>query len=150
MKGLFSRLGLQLLHAPAACSADTTSAAADLKGYEGAVFAVAYGADATPPDGTTNYWHCKLTECDTIDGSYTDVADSDIENGTVPDNAFAFCQSASEDNKIYAIGYIGRMRFVKVELIEEGAVSLAGVTIIAILGHPHTAPPSGGITVSGS
>lgn len=138
----FDKIKVDLLHPPAALSADLVCTACDLLGFNSASFFVLYGADATPPDGTTNYWHCKLTECDEVGGTYTDVADADTVplTGVTPDNAFGFCQSASEDNSIYGIGYIGSKRFIKVEVIEEGTVSLAGVAVIAVKAHAADVP----------
>jgi len=136
-KDNFNTTKVVLMTAPVAVTGDTTSGACALAGYESASFFVAFGADATPPDAPTNYWHCKLTECATVAGSYTDVAAGDIIGHTA--NTFGLVNSATDDEKVYGLGYKGRMPFVKVELIEEGAVSSIAC-VFAVLGHPADAP----------
>lgn len=132
------------LTAPVAITGDTTSGACDLQGFASATFYVYFGADTTPPDGS-NYWACKLTECDTSGGSYTDVAAADVIGSTA--NAFGVVNSGSEDEAVYALGYKGSKRYVKVVVDETGTVSTT-VAVFAVLGDPAITPA--GNTVQGS
>ena len=144
----FSDTQIAQMLAPQAITGDTTTAAAALTGFDSATFNVAFGADATPPDAATNLWNCYLTECDTVGGSYTTVADADcIDGTTAPVNAFGKVNSGSEDELTYSLGYKGTKPFVKIEINETGAVSTIAYAW-ANLGHPHKAPVSN--TVQGS
>ncbi len=136
-KDIFNNIKVVSMTTPVATSADAESGACALAGYASAAFYVYMGADATPPDTATNLWSFRLLECATVGGSYTAVADADVIGATT--NSFGIVNDAAEDNAVYGLGYKGSQPFVKVDIIETGAVSTI-LGVFAVLGHPSIAP----------
>lgn len=105
-----------------------TSAAIDTSGYDGLtvlVHAGTLGASAT--------LDCKVTECDTSGGSYTDVTNAAITQ----------LVKATDDDKVAAIDVrlgdrANRKRYVKIVLTVGTAASVCGAT--AILYQPEKLP----------
>jgi len=94
-----------------------TGSGVDLQGYQGAKILVPVGV-------YTSYKHvCALLECDTADGTYTDVDDADII-GTEPTVSGA-------SNILYSFGYKGQKRFIRLDTTATG--SGTGVLMGAIV-----------------
>lgn len=109
----------------AARTTTTTGAAVDLAGYESVAFAFISG---TITDGTHTP---KLTECDTVGGSYTDVAAAD-QSGTL---------AAIGSDEVQEVSYIGSKRFVKAVITVTGSPSTGGVyQVTAVRGRPRSQP----------
>ncbi len=143
---LFNRLLLEQLTDPDTATSTVTSDACDLAGYEGATFAVSFGESGDTLSGSV-YWSCKLTECDTSGGTYTDVADTDVIGNT--SNVFGVVNAAADDDNIYCLGYRGSKRYVKVVVTATGTHSSGTIIgIYAVKGRILHGPS--GQTVQGS
>jgi hypothetical protein len=109
--------------------------AVDLQGFEAALFVFQSGAMGAV--AATYTW--KLTECDEVGGSYTDVAAADMIEGI---QTVVFDQAVGADaNAAKKLGYIGSKRFIKVYSTEGTAgtpTSIIGAS--AILGHARHNP----------
>lgn len=68
-----------------------------------------------------------ISECDTSNGSFTAVAESDLINA--PENMAAA-------GAVSKVGYRGHKQFIKVKIVKDSAIS-ATVGAVVILGHPH-------------
>ncbi|MDO8683113.1 MAG: hypothetical protein Q7N50_06495 [Armatimonadota bacterium] len=115
-----------------------TTAAVDTAGYNGVEFLFDYGAITS----ATAVYTVLMTECDTVSGSYTSVADTDLL-GT---EALAALGAATRtdgtgDNLTKKLGYIGSKRFVKAKL-SSTATAGSPISIISILHSPRHAPTS--------
>nr|DAN24465.1 MAG TPA: hypothetical protein [Caudoviricetes sp.] len=97
------------------------SAAIDTAGFE-SVTVVAQMAAFTSGAGKIS-----ISECDTSDGSFTAVAESDLINA--PENMAAA-------GAVSKVGYRGHKQFIKVKIVKDSAIS-ATVGAVVILGHPH-------------
>jgi len=111
----------------AVMKADTLGDAVDLQGYEGALVIIATGAIT---DGTHTI---ELHESDD-DSTYTKVDSSDIL-GTLP------AISATDDDKVYRVAYIGKKRYLKVKTVVTGSPSTGGLYgAVVVRGFPRHAP----------
>jgi hypothetical protein len=125
MKDLHSNIGVALAVIPATLTATSTSAAIDLQGFNSACAVVSTGAVAGSGDYTAS-----LTECDTLGGTYTAVAASDLLG--------EFIATLAADS-VYKVGYVGNKRFIKAVVTKNSGTSIiAGVTIIK--GNASSAP----------
>jgi hypothetical protein len=125
MKDLYSNVGIDAAVVPATLTATNTSAAIDLQGFESAMVIIQTGAIG----GAGNFTP-KLTECATSGGTYTDVADADL-NGIFP--------AVLAASSIYRVGYRGSKRFIKTVLtLNSGTNILAGAMIVK--GDPANGP----------
>lgn len=97
------------------------SAAIDTAGFE-SVTVIAQMAAFTSGAGKIS-----ISECDTSDGSFTAVAESDLIN--VPEKMAAA-------GAVSKVGYRGHKQFIKVKIVKDSAIS-ATVGAVVILGHPH-------------
>ncbi len=113
---------------PAVLSATDTSAAIDLKGYDGAVLIINTGAIASSGNFTP-----KLQESDTTTSDdFTDVVAANLI-GTFP--------SALEASTVYKVGYIGNKRYVRTVLTKNSGTSIAAGAVI-IKGYAQERPVS--------
>ena len=124
MKNMFRDIQAESLYVPQTASGtDTTktSSACDMRGYDGGLFVIYYGASLdTLAAGVA--MEAKLTECATEDGAYTDVADADVVSDIDDqDNAFGLINITGEDSNLYGLSYIGDENFVKVVITLTGA-----------------------------
>lgn len=97
------------------------SAAVDTAGFE-SVTVIAQMSAFTSGAGKIS-----ISECDTSDGSFTAVAESDLIN--VPEKMAAA-------GAVSKVGYRGHKQFIKVKIAKDSAIS-ATVGAVVILGHPH-------------
>ena len=106
----------------AALTADSDeSAAIDTAGFE-SVTVIAQMSAFTSGAGKIS-----ISECDTSNGSFTAVAESDLINA--PENMAAV-------GAVSKVGYRGHKQFIKVKIVKDSAIS-ATVGAVVILGHPH-------------
>lgn len=106
----------------AALTGDSSeSAAIDTAGFE-SVTVIAQMSVFTSGAGKIS-----ISECDTSDGSFTAVAESDLINA--PENMAAA-------GAVSKVGYRGHKQFIKVKIVKDSAIS-ATVGAVVILGHPH-------------
>ena len=135
LRDLESNVGVvNLLDPQDLASTDTASALLDTKGFEGAGIVVHVGA-LTGVDGS-NYLTPVLQECDTTVGtSFAAVAAADIVGG------FTKIDATAEDSVVQVAGYIGRKRYIRVNLDYTGTGITAGVVgVVGLVGNPHTGP----------
>ena len=97
------------------------SAAIDTAGFE-SVTVIAQMAAFTSGAGKIS-----ISECDTSDGSFTAVAESDLINTP---------ESMAATGAVSKVGYRGHKQFIKVKIAKDSAIS-ATVGAVVILGHPH-------------
>ncbi|NTU77323.1 MAG: hypothetical protein HGA90_05870 [Alphaproteobacteria bacterium] len=104
-----------------------TGAAVDLRGFDAAVIAVAFGA-CTDGTHTPSVQH-------SVDGTtYTNAAASDL------DGAFVAVTSGSGANAVQTVGYIGSQRYVRVVITTTGATTGALSAANVLSGYPRHAP----------
>lgn len=135
MRDLMNNIHPVVAIAPLVVSDNTSqaSAAIDLKGYDSCAFVILTGtladADAT--------WTITVKEGDSsTQGEHTAVADVDLI-GTEADAGFTF----ADDGEARKIGYHGGKRYVSIEIDNDVANSgNAPMAVVAILGHPASAP----------
>ncbi len=113
--------------APAARNASETGEAVDLRGFDAAVIAVAFGAYT---DGT----HTPSLEHSMDGDSYAAVAASDS------DGSFTPVSSEAGANAVQSVGYVGARRYVRVVMTVEGATTGAVASANVIAGYPHHQP----------
>lgn len=133
---LKAKLDPVLLLAPIAVSASGTSDMVDVQGANSVEFDVAAGDFAF--DGS-NKLDLLLGESD--DGTtFTVVAGADMiepENGTLAKSL----DSTADKNAIHRIHYKGYKRYVQVQIVETGTVSVP-LSIVAVKGHLEAMPPA--------
>lgn len=106
----------------AALTGDSSeSAAIDTAGFE-SVTVIAQMSAFTSGAGKIS-----ISECDTSDGSFTAVAESDLIN--VP-------ESMAVVGAVSKVGYRGHKQFIKVKIAKDSAIS-ATVGAVVILGNPR-------------
>lgn len=103
---------------PAARTASANGTGVDLQGYEGALVVVQTGAIT---DGT----HAIEVQESDDNITYAPVADADLQ-GTEP------AIGATDDDKVYEIGYLGKKRYIRVAVTVSGATSggVYGATVV--------------------
>jgi hypothetical protein len=112
---------------PAARTSTATGSTIDLRGYDGAVIAVSFGAYT---DGT----HTPSVN-ESMDGStWVACATTDLEN------SFTAVSSSAGANTVQQVGYIGNYRYVQVIMTISGATSGAISSAHVIAGYPHSGP----------
>jgi hypothetical protein len=127
MRDLHRHLAAVLAVAPAVLSATATSAAIDLRGHESAEIIVPTGAIVS-----SGAFSITVTECDTSDGTFTEVAAEDLLGG-------ADLPASLAATSVYQVGYRGSKRYIKVELTKASGTSIAASATV-VLGHPHIGP----------
>jgi hypothetical protein len=126
MRDLHSNIGAVLALSPAVQAATIKGTAVDLKGFDSAELIVNTGAIASAGDFTA-----KAQESDTTtDGDFTDVAAADLR-GTLPASLTA--------DGTFAVGYIGKRRYVRVVLTKNGGTSIAAGAVV-VKGNPRLSP----------
>lgn len=133
--------------APAARTADANGTV-DTQGFHKITLLFSAGAEGITLDGT-NYLQFKVEHSDASGSGFADVAAEDI---IVPANAAAMVQAPASgvvcvlnDNAeapaVYAVGYVGAKRYVKVTADHVGTHGAATpYEVLAILEAPEFAP----------
>jgi len=117
--------------APAArVNGTATGAAVDLRGFDGAVVTVSFGAYT---DGTHTP---TVTHSDDGTTFTTCVFGTDLDGAA---NLTAV-NSAAGANKLQQIGYIGNKRYIAVVITTTGATTGALSAASVVAGYPHCAP----------
>lgn len=104
-----------------------TGTAVDLRGFDGAIVSVAFGAYT---DGT----HTPSLQHSADGTTYTACSASDI------DGAFTAVASGVGANTIQQVGYIGTNRYLQVVMTVAGATTGALSQASVIAGYPRNAP----------
>jgi len=113
---------------PVAVTATNTSSPVDVSNYNSVTVNFHFGECGDTLSGSL-YYTCKLTECDTYNGTFTDVADAEVIDGTTsPSNAIVV-DAPAEDAFTYRLGYIGNANYIKAVFTLTG--SNASGTLIA-------------------
>lgn len=114
LRDITNNLTLKRAVSPQAARTDNTaivSEVLDLRDFDGAMLAIQIGAN-TDANAT---FAVLIEECDTSGGSYTAVADADL-NGTEALAGFQF----DDDNECRKIGYVGNKRYIKATITPSG------------------------------
>lgn len=112
---------------PAARTSTATGSTIDLRGFDGAVIAVSFGAYT---DGTHTPSINEL-----MDGvTWVAAASTDLEG------SFTAVSSSAGANTVQQVGYIGNYRFVQVVMTVSGATTGAVSAAHVIAGYPHSGP----------
>lgn len=104
------------------------SAAIDLASYDGFCAILHTG---TWTDGTHTP---SITECDTSGGTYTAVATADLIG------AFTAVTSNANVGAKQKVGYIGKKRYIKLQIVTTGSTTGAVLGMDAILGFARKEP----------
>jgi len=99
----------------------------DLRGFDAAMVAVAFGAYT---DGT----HTPSLQHSADNATFTTVTGTDI------DGAFTAVSSAGGANTVQAVGYNGSNRYIRVVMTVSGATTGALSSAVVIASEPHRAP----------
>ncbi len=114
--------------APAArVNGTATGTAVDLRGYDGAMVAVAFGSYT---DGT----HTPSLQHSADGVSYSAVTAADL------DGTFTAVNSGAGANSAQQVGYIGSLRYLQVAMTVTGATTGALSAASVVLGYPRNAP----------
>lgn len=104
-----------------------TGTAIDLRGYDGAMVAVAFGSYT---DGT----HTPSLQHSADGVSYAACAASDL------DGSFSAVSSGAGANTVQQVGYIGSLRYLQAVMTVTGATTGALSSASVVLGYPRVAP----------
>lgn len=105
---------LQQIIDPVVATADVTSEAIDLAGFNACNIAVLVGESGDTLSGSVKI-ELELQESDD-DSTYTACADSDVTNAVTGTNTgtFAVIDDAAEDDATYQTKYLGNKQYLKV------------------------------------
>jgi hypothetical protein len=115
------------LNPAARTNGTATGTAVDLRGYDGAMVSVSFGAYT---DGT----HTPSLSASSDGVTYAAVPASDIQG------AFTAVSSGAGANTVQQVGYIGAARYLAVVMTTTGATTGALSAANAIAGYPRNAP----------
>lgn len=115
------------LHPAARVNGTANGTGVDLRGYDAAMIAVAFG---TYTDGT----HTPTVQHSTDNATYTTVAASDL------DGALTAVSGAGGANSVQTVGYLGQNRYVRVVMTVSGATTGALSNASVIAGAAHRMP----------
>lgn len=130
-RGLKGRMKTARSFFAAAVTSDQTSAAMDTQGMDSAGFLVQ--VEAFTFSGS-NKIALKMTECDTLGGTYTDVAAEDYEGGAIKE-----LTSAADGGIVHTVGYLGKKRYIKLVMDVTGTVDV-DLAVIGLSLDPTALP----------
>ena len=97
-------------------TAEGTGLGVDLAGFDGALMIAHVGQSGDTLSGSLK-WTVQFQECATdTPGSYTDIADADLEGGA----NLVVIDAAAEDEVVIARGYKGALRWLRVIFTQTG------------------------------
>lgn len=131
---------LCLMTVPATKTATTTSSPVDLSPFNSVSICFIFGASGDTLSANVK-WTCTITECDTYNGTFTDVADAEvIDCSTSPSNSITV-DASGEDSKAYRLGYTGNAKYLKGVVTATGTHTYGTpIAIMAILGNERMGP----------
>lgn len=116
----------------------TPATGVNLQGYEGCTFIISTG---TITDGT---WTVTFQESVTSNFAVPIAITNGDESKLIGDTPGPFTNvGGAFDNKIYKVGYIGELQYVRC-VITETVMGTGEIGVSVILGDPHSAPVSVG------
>ncbi len=146
MKDLYNKIKAEQIIAPIVGTNGGAPAAVevDLAGCNSAVFLISTGIEGSSLS-SSNYWTWKLEHADDdgtgVAGSYTNVAESDVQGVTPSSGIVLTIDDDAETPQITKIGYVGGKRFVKITPAETGTAPDLPQEVIIIKGALLDAPP---------
>lgn len=144
MVNMFTEAIVTEMTAPIVTTATYSTSGINVGGYTGNAFYVYYGA-AGDTLSAADKIECKLEECSTSGGSYSDVATADVyyPSGTAT-NSFGLIDADAEAGNVYAIGYDGDEKYVKVTATFTGTHATGTpVCVFAVQGMPRSQTTDG-------
>jgi hypothetical protein len=145
MKDLYSNVKAVAVLDPISCTnGDSHAVVVDLAGFNSALIGWHVGLTGSTL-GSSNYWTMKLEHADDdgtgVAGAYANVAAADVL-GITPASGIIFTVNADTlDNALYACGYVGGKRFIRITIAETGTGPTIPLSAFVIKGHPQDAPP---------
>ncbi|KPL08307.1 hypothetical protein AMJ86_01125 [bacterium SM23_57] len=128
-----------LMTVPATKTSTVTSSPVDVSTFNSVTICFIFGASGDTLSGTV-YWTCKITECDTYNGIFTDVTDAETINGTTPSNSIVV-DASGEASKAYKLGYTGNAKYLKGVVTATGTHTYGTpIAIMAVLGNERMGP----------
>jgi hypothetical protein len=131
-------------------STQTPSSGVDTQGFASIDFMIDIGTITNIAASPTPSWTFKLQESDSQSSGFADVTDSNqviigssqspITTPNASTGVFLTIDDASEDGKIYRIGYLGTKRYVRCVATAAEVPGSTPMSITAILSHPANAP----------
>ena len=131
----------QQLLAPSTHAAAVTSASLDLQNYDSAEAMVSIGPAVDTLSGTVRIELAVQVSAD--NSTWVACADTDITTpvtGGVATGTFAILNANSMLPGVFFVGYIGNMRYMRVQANFVGATSGEIVDILGVAGRPKIAP----------
>lgn len=120
--------------APQTLTATTATAGVDTKDLNALAFNINLGAMVF--DGT-NFLTVNLQHSDT-DSAYANVIQENLYEGTAP--AVLVLNDTAQQSKSHLVEYRGGKRFVRLNIVESGTVSVP-ISVVAISTKPELMPP---------
>jgi len=125
---------------PANATTTVTSSPVNLTPYNSATILFSFGAASADTLSANILWTCKITECDTYNGSFTDVAAGEITN--LAANSVVV-DANGELALTYKIGYKGNAKYLKGVVTATGTHTYGNVIgVYAVLGDIKMGPGS--------
>lgn len=144
LRGLYEGLNITNIYAPllVAATVDVNHVSVDTRGYDSLVFVVGVGISGDTLSGSV-FVEFELE--DSVDDSvWVDAVDGDVQGsieGATNTGTFAVVDDPAEDDTVYAGGYIGPERYVRVVQNVTGTHTVGiEVSVAAIQGHAHISP----------
>ena len=140
MKDLYNKIVPEVIMAPIAVTDHTSDDDIDLAGYNSCLIMAITGAgDIASP----NYMSFRISHADDDGtgsaGSYDFVEDGDLLGAGTITAGIPATPLINATDSVFAIGYVGGKRFLKIEL-REAATTNAIIGLLIIKGHPLDSP----------
>ncbi len=132
--------------APNTYNADTVSAAIDTQGVEAITFVTNMGTfgDADTVASANKIDFQVQHSDDTVSGNFVDVLASDLSDTVSAGSetgVYARIDDATDASKVYASGYIGAKRYVRINVDFTGTHSTGSKFAVSVVkSEPHNAP----------
>lgn len=127
----------------------TNGTTIDTKGFDTCTFVVDVGAATSAGAMSAGDWHQIKLEHSDDDATWSETYPSQMIHSVVggagaysalDSGIFQSITSTTDTNKIYAVGYKGPKRYVRIAFSAEGAPSVISAAAVAILGLPADWP----------
>jgi len=133
MKDLLNKIKAVSALDPVVVSATGQLTDIDLMNFDSAVLLISIGTDAG--SGLSGSNKLVFTLSDSDDGStYAAVDAVDVLGVTAASGVILTIDNTDEDNLLYAFGYVGGKRYLQLDYVETGSVSMP-ISILVVKGN---------------
>lgn len=122
---------------PIAKTVTFNSGSADIQGFESVSIVVLLGLAANNSLSAAKTWSLVVEE--SINDSDWTTVDADDLIAVSSNAPWLLINAADEDNAIYAVGYIGNNRYIRIVATAAGSPGSMPMAIFATEGHPRSA-----------